>query len=187
MDSNILVLYLNAMKVFFELGYIPQRDELLEFTPEQYLAYRTRVEEPPGKLFMLAPKNYKYISTSEIEVIQEHEIVGLAMAALAVKEFCQQSGYEFKTVEDELSYVATQVPAYLTQGTPYEQPERDAESTKEASLRFLDVLGLTMNIQESTDDSITIRVSAVDKEFGQPAPPRKNVRPFRKKPKKRRK
>jgi hypothetical protein len=115
-----------TVSAIFKLGYIPEKDEFYELTPEQYKRYyETMDEEPTGeKIFMLLPKDaqkYIEIADDDVYVFTETDIERLVEGEELINRYCTGSKKPLKTFEDKLRYAASVLPEIFSEGTKYER------------------------------------------------------------------
>jgi len=115
------------MSMLFKIGYVPEDDELYELTPEQYESFLNRAGRSKyytdGKIFMVLPKDpkkYQEIAVDDVFALTEMEVDYLKEAIEIVEEYCQESGKEFKNLNEKLRYCATVMPESWSEGTKYE-------------------------------------------------------------------
>lgn len=120
-----------AMKMIFKIGYIPQRDDFKELTPEQYRAMYLKVppedlKELEGKkVVALLPEDPKVYSRmvneygNDLLVVSDDEIATFEGAAEIIENYCKDSGRTFSSLSEKLVYMAQRLPDVFSEGTPY--------------------------------------------------------------------
>jgi hypothetical protein len=117
-----------ALKIVFQLGYMPEKDEFYELTPEQYEQYyktEGQHDARDRKIFMLLPhdaKKYNEIASEEVFVVTEQEMSYFDNAGRIIESYCKNSDTPFDSFEDKLYYVAKLVPDVCVEGTKFEKP-----------------------------------------------------------------
>jgi hypothetical protein len=119
-----ILLSAEALAVVFKLGFIPKKEELYEFTPEQYEKYyETENKEPTGeKIFMLLPddiKKYNEFAAEDVYIFMERDIAYFEKAKRAIDRYCANSDMPLETFEDKLRHTASLLPSVFSEGTNY--------------------------------------------------------------------
>jgi hypothetical protein len=115
-----------VLKIIFQLGYIPEKEEFYELTPEQYEQYyktEGQSDSRDQKVFMLLPHNvkkYNEIASGEARVVTEQEMSYFNNAERLIDSYCKSSDTPFDSFEDKLYYVAKLVPDICVKGTKFE-------------------------------------------------------------------
>jgi hypothetical protein len=108
----------SAFSSIFTLGYIPADDEFYELTPEQYQKYYVECEKTNERIYMLLPKDPRYQKTGkEVDVLTEEQIGWFDKAKKIMKQYRRDYNKEFDTIEDELAWLVTVMPADFSSGT----------------------------------------------------------------------
>ena len=119
---------MNGVQVIFQLGFVPEDDELYELTPEQYQAYYDGAEEEEEdisydeKVYMLLPKDpqkYSEFAAKDVFVLAESDIILIKKAEELIEKYVVKSGKKFSDFEEKLRYVASVMPAVASDGTKY--------------------------------------------------------------------
>jgi formylmethanofuran dehydrogenase subunit E len=128
----MLNIFENAIYVstIFKLGYVPEKDEYYELTPEQYRKYYREFEDGNDKtdemVFMLLPKDpqkYNELVDGDVFVLTETEIKGLEKANKVIEKICRECGKTFANYEEKLVYVASKLPAVFSKNTKFAQKD----------------------------------------------------------------
>lgn len=112
-----------ALKFIFSIGYIPDQDEFLELTEEQYAAFVNQCGETEERIFMFAPRNPKLFMDdyNEISCLTELEVQGFKDAADLIEQYCRKGNRVFDTPEKKLRFMASCLPDVFSKGTAYEK------------------------------------------------------------------
>lgn len=113
-----------ALKFIFSIGYIPNENDFLELTDEQYAAYLKQYGEVTSKMYMFAPNDPHHALNedyNEISCIDEYELQGFKEAAALIQKYCDKSGRIFQNTKEKLQYMASALPDVFSKGTPYEK------------------------------------------------------------------
>jgi hypothetical protein len=105
-----------AISSIFEMGYIPEKDEFCELTPEEYKNYYTEVEKTDDRIYMVVPKDPKH-QEKEVGVLTEEEIGWFDKAKKVMKQYRRDYNKKFDTIEDELAWLVTVLPEEFSRGT----------------------------------------------------------------------
>ncbi len=121
-----------AMRLIFNLCYIPQRSDFKELTHEQYTAMNNGMSEEERssltrrRVYALLPDdpkaNNKLVTEygDNLMVLGEDEIAVFESAATMIEDYCQRRGKSFETMNEKLIYMAQMLPDVFSKGTPYE-------------------------------------------------------------------
>ncbi|MDR0700037.1 MAG: hypothetical protein LBG28_12625 [Tannerella sp.] len=128
---NILDIFRSAevLKIVFQLGYMPEKEEFYELTPEQYEQYyktEGQHDSRDQKVFMLLPhdaKKYNEIASGDVFVVTEQEMSYFDSAKHLIESYCKDSDTPFDSFEDKLYYVAKFVPDICIKGTKFEKAQ----------------------------------------------------------------
>jgi hypothetical protein len=130
---------LSGVTAIFELGFIPEDDELYELTPEQYQHYYATAkgadEHYNEKVYMLLPKDpqkYAEIASEDVFAIAENDIALIKRAEKLIEKYCAKSGKTFNNLDEKLRYCASVLPDVVSKGTKYERYKN-----KNTDLRFV--------------------------------------------------
>ena len=101
-----------AIKVIFKLGFMPGENEFYELTCQQYQDYfETFGPEDKDK--------YKEFAAGDTFCMTESEKDSLKDGIAVIEKYCQESGKQFNSVHEKLSYVASRLPDAFSKGTPF--------------------------------------------------------------------
>lgn len=110
------------MQEIFRLGFIPQEDNFLELTDEQYAQFHAKEGESDERIFMLVSNNPHIAiaeGENEISIVTESEKNYFASTAEIIKNYCKDQ--PFASDEEKLRYAASKLPDCFTKGTRYEK------------------------------------------------------------------
>lgn len=111
-----------AIKVIFTLGFIPKDSEFYELTCQQYQYYFDTLGHTDEKVFILLPEDkdkYKEFAAGDTFCMTESEKDSLKDGAAVIEKYCQDSGKQFNSIHEKLSYVASQLPDVFSNETPF--------------------------------------------------------------------
>ncbi len=120
-----------AIKLVFEISYIPQREDFKELTHSQYQAMYTKVPEEDlktlsnQKILAFLPDDPKVYSKviklygNNLLILGEEEIPTFEATAELIEKYCSNSGRSFESLSDKLVYMAQILPEVFSEGTPY--------------------------------------------------------------------
>ena len=103
-----------ALKIIFDIGFEPREEDFYEFTQEHYEKYYRVAGETSEKMYMLLPKDYRYL-THEVISVTETQKNSLIKAARIIERYCSNSNKTFDRYEDKLKYVAKMLPPVFTE------------------------------------------------------------------------
>ncbi len=112
-----------ALKYIFTIGYIPNHDDFLELTEEQYVAFVKQCGETNEKIFMFSPQNPNLLTDdyNEISCLSESELQGFQDAADLIQQYCNKENKTFDSMEKKLRFMASRLPETFSKGTVYEK------------------------------------------------------------------
>jgi hypothetical protein len=115
---------LPGIQAIFNLGFIPEEDEVLEFTEPYYQLYQKTEASLERPLYMVAAKNPKYSkNTKEVEVLTAKNVEQLNDARALLKKYALDNGVTSQDSDKILAFAAKNMPRYISEGTPFEQPK----------------------------------------------------------------
>ena len=120
-----------AIKLIFNLNYIPQKEDFKPLTPELYKELQQKVpaEEMRNldhqKILAFMPEDEKVFDKA-VEVygnnyliVGDEEVALFERTANVIENYCKESGKSFNTLTDKLKYVASILPDVFSKDTPY--------------------------------------------------------------------
>ena len=113
-----------SLQFIFKIGYIPNENDFLELTEDQYAAYVKQCGEIKGKIYMFSPQNPHFSMDddyNEISCLDEEDLRGFKDAEQLIQHYCDNSKQIFKTTEEKLQYMASALPDVFSKYTPYEK------------------------------------------------------------------
>lgn len=112
-----------ALQYIFAIGYIPNQDDFLELTEEQYVAYIKQCGETNERIFMFLPQNPNLLGDdyNEVSCLRESELQAFKDAADLILLYCRKEDKVFNTTEEKLRFMASRLPTVFTEGTAYEK------------------------------------------------------------------
>lgn len=111
-----------AIKMIFQLGYLPKEEDFCELTYEQYQAYFKQLGYTEEKVYMLIPTNpeaYKRVAANDVSCLKESEKQHFQSASEMIDKYCEDKSFD--TFDSKLQYVATLLPDVFSKGTPFEE------------------------------------------------------------------
>ena len=120
-----------AMKLIFNISYIPKYEDFKELTPGQYQAMYAKVPEEDlktlanQKVLAFLPDDAKVYNRlvnvygDNLMIVGDEEVSAFEGAAELIDRYCEKSGREFETLTDRLVYMAQTLPDVFSEGTPY--------------------------------------------------------------------
>ena len=118
-----------AIATIYELGFIPEEDEVYELTPELYAAYESKGGDISKKLYMLVPKDERNrLPDNEIGLLTESELPKLWKAATSLRGHAKRAGCESENSDDILAAAATVLPSVFSEKSRFAQNKNDTKS-----------------------------------------------------------
>lgn len=120
-----------AIKLIFEISYIPNREDFKELTPDQYKAVYAKMPEEELKTLegqkVLAflpddPQVYSRLYNKHgdnLMVVGSEEVSTFERVAEVIERYCENSKREFKSLTEKLVYMAEVLPDVFSKDTPY--------------------------------------------------------------------
>lgn len=121
-----------AMKMIFNLSYIPKREDFKELTSAQYEAMYVKIPEDERKdlsnqkvLAFLPedPKIYNKVVNvygDNLVIVGEDEVPVFERASKVIDNYIQKSDRTFESMSEKLVYMAQCLPDVFSEETPYE-------------------------------------------------------------------
>lgn len=112
-----------ALIYIFKIGYIPNQDDFLELTEQQYAAYFKQCGDTNERIFMFAPQKSNLLNDdyNEISCLRESDIEGFKAAIDLIQHYCSKEDKVLNTTEEKLRFMASRLPKAFTEGTSYEK------------------------------------------------------------------
>jgi hypothetical protein len=121
--SEMLMDFFPAIESVFRLGFIPERDEIHEFSNEQYDSYHRQGGLALKPLYTVIPKNYKYLTQSdEVDMLTEADVEKLMRVTEFLREYTKNNGCKSDESDEILKCAAKLLPKFFTDGTKFERP-----------------------------------------------------------------
>jgi len=115
-----------GIATIYELGFIPEEDEVFELTPELYAAYESKGGDISKKLYTIHPKNEKYnLPDNEIGLLKEDEIPILWKAAKSLRKHAKRAGCNSDDSDDILTAAASVLPSVFSEKSKFARPQKD--------------------------------------------------------------
>ena len=114
-----------SLQLIFQFGFIPQKEDFLELTEEQYRQFKAKEGDYDEKIFMIAPVNPQNVVETDsdlLPIITESQRDAFFEAAKLIDKYCE--GQKFHTDEEKLQFAAKHLPDVFSQGTKYEKYKR---------------------------------------------------------------
>ena len=112
-----------AIQVIFELGYIPDRKDFLELTPQQYMSYHEKTGDyGKEKLYALIPSDSKAIAQqtfNELLIFSENEVEDMMKGRQIIENYLHKADKTFDNDTERLAFVANQLPDVFSEGTKF--------------------------------------------------------------------
>ena len=120
-----------AIKLIFNISYIPKPEDFKELTPELYQAMYAKTPEEDlkrlenQKVLAFLPDDAKVYNRlvnaygEDLMIVGDKEISAFERTAEIIDRYCEQSGRNFETITDRLAYMAKTLPDVFSEGTPY--------------------------------------------------------------------
>ena len=136
MDMHKLLLgVMPGISAIFTLGFIPEKDEIYEFSSEQYAVYLAQGGDLPKPLYTVISKKFGHLTpVNEIPTFTEDNVANLMEAASFLRKYAKKNGCKSKKSADILKFAAEYLPPSLTKGTSYERPPLKVLKKGEKSL-----------------------------------------------------
>lgn len=111
-----------ALHFIFKMGYIPNANDFLELTEQQYADYFVQHGETEEKIFVFCPPNPSMLDEeyNDISCFSKFEIDSFKDAEEMINRYCK-GDESLDTTHKKLSYVASKLPSTFTLGTAYEK------------------------------------------------------------------
>ena len=113
-----------AMKIIFELGFIPEEDEIYELSPEMYALYESKGGDISKRLYTIVPKDEKNrAAENEIALLTEDDLHKIWKGVAAIRKHAKRAGYESKSDEEILAAAASVIPSIFSENSKFAHKE----------------------------------------------------------------
>jgi len=117
-----------GIATIYEIGFIPEEDEVFELTPELYAAYESKGGDISEKLYTIQPKDEKYsMPDNEIGLLKESEIAILWKAAKSLRKHAKRAGCDSDNSDDILAAAASVLPSVFSEKSKFARDKKDEE------------------------------------------------------------
>ena len=114
------------MMAIFELGFIPEEDEIHELSPELYAAYESKGGDISKRLYTIIPKDEtNRPPVNEIRLLTEEEIPRLWKAAKSLRASAENAGCTSEKSDDILAAAASSLPHVFSENSRFAQHKDD--------------------------------------------------------------
>ena len=118
-----------GIATIYEIGFIPEEDEIIELTPELYTAYESKGGDISKKLYTIQPKIEKYsMPDNEIGLLKEDEIPILLKAAKSLRQHAKRAGCESDDSDDILAAAASFLPSAFSEKSKFSRKKKDCDT-----------------------------------------------------------
>jgi hypothetical protein len=153
-----------AITGIFNLGFIPDAEEICELTDAQYDSFRRQGGDITShKIYTIVPgPNRPRLDSTYVHILTEQEIGKFAKTKDCLHNIRQRSGEVFESEDEFLYFLAANAPTSLSEGTKYEQPTLklvdpdDPEATLSEREVWLDFLARILG------EGLTVRMQVTD-------------------------
>ncbi|MDE7463376.1 MAG: hypothetical protein K2M88_09480 [Muribaculaceae bacterium] len=120
-----------AMKMIFNVGYIPKKEDFKELTPQQYVAFRLKVPEAERRelenqrILAFLPDDPKVYSRvvkvygNDMVIVGSEEVDDIFKVCNIIDNYCKESKQVFENDTAKLIYMAKTLPPVFSEGTPF--------------------------------------------------------------------
>ena len=118
-----------AIATIYEMGFIPEEDEIIELTPELYAAYESKGGDISKKLYAIAPKDEKNrLPENEIGLLTEDEVPKIWRAVKSLRGHAKRAGCNSENSDDILAAAASVLPPVFSEKSRFARPKSEPES-----------------------------------------------------------
>ena len=115
---------LPAMATIFELGFIPEEDDIHELTPEMYTLYQSKGGDISMRLYTIVPQSEKNRAThNEIGLLTEYELPKLWKGVAAIRQHAKRAGCKSENSDDILMAAASVLPSVFSEKSKFARKE----------------------------------------------------------------
>jgi hypothetical protein len=120
---NLLELLLEtgpAMMSVFELGFLPEENDVFEITPEMYASYESKGGDISKKLYSIMPKDeINQGADNEVTILTEDEIPKLWKAVADIRKHAKRAGCESEDGAEILAAAASILPDVFSENSRF--------------------------------------------------------------------
>jgi len=111
---------LPAIKIIFELGFIPEEDEIQELSQELYVLYESKGGDISKRLYTIVPKG-KNIQTpkNEIGLLTEDDLPKIRKGIAAIRTHAKRAGCVSENSDEILAAAASVIPAVFSENSRF--------------------------------------------------------------------
>jgi hypothetical protein len=125
-----------AIQGIFELGFIPEEGDIVEFNEELYAKFRKQTNNRTRPMYTLATNNFEYLKTSKEMCVFDAKGVGYLKQGIAFfKKYAKENNLPEGDSDAILKFAAADFPWEMSKGTAYARPKED--TTKDQWMDFL--------------------------------------------------
>ena len=113
-----------AMKIIFELGFIPEEDEIYELSPEMYALYESKGGDISKHLYTIVPKDEKNrTAENKIDLLTEDDLPKIWKGVAAIRRHAKRAGCESENEEYILAAAAAVIPSVFSENSRFARKE----------------------------------------------------------------
>ena len=110
------------MMAIFELGFIPEEDEIHELSLELYAAYERKGGDISNRLYTIIPKDEtNRSSANEFKLLTEEEIPRLWKAVSSIRRSAENAGCNSEKSDEILAAAASNLPDVFSKNSKFAQ------------------------------------------------------------------
>ena len=118
-----------AIATIYEMGFIPEEDEIVELTPELYALYESKGGDISKKLYMIYPKDEKNRpNENEIGLLKEDEVPKIWKAVKSLRGHAKRAGCDSERSDDILAAAASVLPSVFSEKSKFARPKSEPQS-----------------------------------------------------------
>jgi len=113
-----------AIKIIFELGFIPKEDEIYELSPEMYALYEGKGGDISKRLYTIVPRDKEH-RTAEIEIglLTEDDLPKIRKGVDAIRKHAKRARCESENDEEILMAAASVIPSVFSENSRFARKE----------------------------------------------------------------
>jgi hypothetical protein len=109
-----------AIMAIYKLGFIPDEDEIHEFTAELYDAFESQGGDISKRLYTIIPKDEKNrLPEKEIRVLTEDEIPRLWRGSKFLRGYAKEIGCDSEESDEILAAAAAALPPVFSENSRF--------------------------------------------------------------------
>ena len=113
-----------AIKIIFELGFIPKEDEIYELSPEIYALYESKGGDISKRLYTIVPKDKEHrTAENEIGLLTEEDLPKIQKGILAIQAHAKRAGCVSENSDEILAAAASVIPAVFSENSRFARSE----------------------------------------------------------------